>query len=104
MDVVLEDVVDQIGDVDPRPALRSWYVGLADALVDPTAIPMPHPRDDDDATNVARCVGHALATGDESIVGPALSLLWASQHLDNLRQLGAHLIQPAAEFSSKARP
>jgi hypothetical protein len=87
-------------DVD---ALHSWYFSLADALVDRTAIPPPHPRDDD-ATNVARCVRQALATGDDSIVGPAVSLLWASQHLDNLRELGAHLIQPAGEFSSNPRP
>jgi uncharacterized membrane protein YccC len=87
-------------DVD---ALHSWYFSLADALVDGTAIPPPHPRDDD-ATNVARCVRQALATGDDSIVGPAVSLLWASQHLDNLRELGAHLIQPAGEFSSNPRP
>jgi hypothetical protein len=85
-------------DVD---ALRSWYVGLADALVDRTAIPPPPPRDDDDGGQVVRCVRQALAAGDESIVGPVLSLLWASQHLDNLRQLEAQLIQPAAEFSSK---
>jgi uncharacterized membrane protein YccC len=88
-------------DVD---ALRSWYVSLADALVDRTAIPPPHPRPDHDGRQVVRCVGRALAVGDDSIVGPALSLLWASQHLDNLRQLGAHLIQPAIEFSSKGAP
>jgi hypothetical protein len=89
-------------DVD---ALRSWYISLADALADRTAIPPPQPRGDDDGTQVVRCVRQALAAGGDSIVGPALSLLWASQHLDNLRQLGVHLIQPAAEFSSEgARP
>jgi uncharacterized membrane protein YccC len=82
-------------------ALRSWYVSLADALVERTAIPPPHPGDDDDDRQVVQCVRQALAAGDDSMVGPALSLLWASQHLDNLRQLGAHLIQPAAEFSSR---
>ena len=35
------------------------------------------------------------------MVGPALSLLWAGEHLDNLWQLGADLIQAADEFSSK---
>jgi len=49
-------------------------------------------------------VRQAFATGDDSIVGPALSVLWAGQHLDNLWELGARLIQPAAAFSSKARP
>lgn len=42
-----------------------------------------------------------VPAGDDSIVGPALSLLWASQHLNNLRRLGVRLIQPAAKFSSK---
>jgi uncharacterized membrane protein YccC len=84
-------------DVD---ALRSWYVSLADALVERTAIPPPHPRDDDDDRQVVRCVRQALAAGDGAMVGSALTLVWASQHLDNLRQLGARLIQPAAELSS----
>jgi hypothetical protein len=30
------------------------------------------------------------------MVGPPVSLLWAGEHLDNLWQLGADLIQPAA--------
>jgi uncharacterized membrane protein YccC len=85
-------------DVD---ALRSWYVHLGDALLDRTATPPPEPADGDGGRQVARCVRQALAAGDDSIVGPALSLLWASQHLDYLRQLGADLIQPAAEFSGK---
>jgi uncharacterized membrane protein YccC len=85
-------------DVD---ALRSWYVRLADALVERAPIPPPHPGDDDEHRQVVRCVREALAAGDDSMVGPVLSLLWASQHLDNLRQLEARLVQPAAEFSSK---
>jgi hypothetical protein len=85
-------------DVD---AVRSWYISLADAIVDCTAAPPPHPRDGDEGRQVVRCAREALAAGDDSIVGPALSLLWASQHLDNLRRLGVRLIQPAAEFSSK---
>jgi uncharacterized membrane protein YccC len=84
-------------------ALRSWYVSLADALVERTAIPPPHPRDDDDDRQVVRCVRQALAAGDRSMVGPALSLLWAGQHLHSLRQLGPQLIQPAAEFSRSQR-
>jgi uncharacterized membrane protein YccC len=86
-------------------ALRSWYISLGDALADRTAISPPQPRGDDDGTQVVRCVRQALAAGDDSMVGPALSLLWASQHLDNLRQLSVRLIQPAAEFSSEgSRP
>jgi uncharacterized membrane protein YccC len=82
-------------DVD---ALRSWYVSLADALVERKAVPPPRPRDDDDGTQVVRCVRQALADGDGSMIGPALSLLWAGEHLDNLWELGADLIQPAADL------
>jgi uncharacterized membrane protein YccC len=87
-------------DVD---AVRSWYHSLADALVDRTPTPPLHPGGEDEAANLARCVRRALASGDESLVGPAISLLWAGQHLDNLRELGAHMVQPATEFSGKAR-
>jgi uncharacterized membrane protein YccC len=79
-------------------ALRSWYVSLADALVERKAVPPPRPRDDDERTQVVRCVRQALADGDGSMIGPALSLLWAGEHLDNLWQLGADLIQPAADL------
>ena len=34
-------------------------------------------------------------TEDGVMIGPALSLLWAGEHLDNLWQLGADLIEPA---------
>jgi len=52
------------------------------------------------AVSSSQCVRQALA-GDDSIVGPALNLLWVSRHLDNLWRLGVQLIQPAAELSSK---
>ena len=83
-------------DVD---ALHSWYVGLADALVAGTAIPRAQPRDDEAGTQVAQCVRKTLVGGGDSLAGPALSLLWASQHLDNLRRLGDRLIPPAAAVS-----
>ena len=54
---------------------------------------------DEDGTQVAQCVRQTLVGGGDSLAGPALSLLWASQHLDNLRRLGDRLIPPAAEVS-----
>ena len=78
--------------------LRSWYLSLADALADRAALPPPPPRDDN-GSGVARCARQALAAGNDSMVGPTVRLLWASQQLDNLRELGAHLIEPAAELT-----
>lgn len=80
-------------------ALRSWYVSLSAALGDRKAISPTRPRDDTDGAQVERCVSRAFATGDERVVGPALSLLWASQHLENLRQLGVQLSQATAGLS-----
>lgn len=79
-------------------ALRFWYLSLSAALVDRTAISQTHPRDEPDGVEVVRCVSRAFAAGDKTVVGPALSLLWASQHLDNLRQLGVQLTQATAEL------
>jgi uncharacterized membrane protein YccC len=93
----LDTCADALGaDVD---ALRSWYLGFSAALVDRPAIPLAQPRDDPDGDQVVRCVSRALAGGDEGVVEPALSLLWASQHLDNLRQLGTQLTHANAELS-----
>lgn len=93
----LDTCADALGvDVD---ALRSWYLSLSVALVDRTAISPTHPRDDPDGVQVVPCVSRAFSAGDERVVGPALSLLWASQHLDNLRQLGVQLTQATAELS-----
>jgi uncharacterized membrane protein YccC len=80
-------------------ALRSWYLDLADALVGRTTIPPPQPPGDRDGSQLARCVSRAFGARDASLVGPALGLLWASQHLDSLRRLGAELTQPTAELS-----
>jgi uncharacterized membrane protein YccC len=86
-------------DVD---AFHSWYLSLSAALVERTAISPTHPRNEPDGVEIVRCVSRAFAAGNEGITGPALSLLWANQHLDNLRQLGVHLTQPTAQLSRPA--
>jgi uncharacterized membrane protein YccC len=92
----LEECAAALGaDVD---ALRAWYFSLADALLERQAVPPPRPRDEEERTQLVRCVRQTLAAGDGSMIGPALSLLWAGEHLDNLWQLGADLIQPAADL------
>ncbi len=81
-------------------ALRSWCITLGDALVNATPVPPPHLRDAEGRRRVLRCVREALSRGDETRIRPALGLLWASQHLDNLARLESHLAQAAAEGSS----
>jgi uncharacterized membrane protein YccC len=72
-------------------ALHSWFVTLRDSLVHATAAPPPHIRNADDRTRLLECVREAVASGDKTKLRPALVLLWASQHLDNLWRLESHL-------------
>jgi uncharacterized membrane protein YccC len=79
-------------------AVRSWYVTLAASLADASEVPPPTERDADQRSRVLRCVRDAIASGDRSEVAPALTLLWAAQHLDILRRLEPRLGRYAASL------
>ncbi len=81
-------------------ALRSWYVTLGDALAHSTTVPPPHVRDAIGRRRLLECVRDAVAGDDKAMIRPALGLLWASQHLDTLWQLEAHLGRHAARTRS----
>ena len=81
-------------------AVRSWYVTLGDALVHHTSIPPPHIRDLSGRRRLLECVRDAVTGEDERMVGPALVLLWGSEHLDNLWRLESHLARHALSASS----
>ena len=82
-------------------AVRSWYVTLGDALAHSTAVPPPHARDTEGRRRLLECVHDAVAGRDKTKVGPALELLWASQHLDVLWQLEGHLARNAADVNGR---
>ena len=81
-------------------ALQSWYVTLAYALVNDQPVPPPHIRDAEGRSRLLACVRDAARGRDEQTVRAALVLLWASQHLDNLSRLEAHLGERAATARS----
>ena len=54
-------------------------------------VPPPHIRDDEGRSRLFACVRDAARSRDKATVHAALVLLWASQHLDNLWRLEAHL-------------
>jgi hypothetical protein len=56
-------------------------------------------RDADGKRRLLACVREAVAGIDETKRRPALVLLWASQHLDNLWRLEAYLGRHATEAS-----
>jgi len=82
-------------------ALRAWYVTLGESLVHGSPVPPPHVRDVEGRRRLFECVRDAVAGGDDAKRRPALVLLWASQHLDDLWGLEAHLGRHAAEASRR---
>jgi uncharacterized membrane protein YccC len=74
--------------------LHRWYTGLGEALVDGAGPPAQHEPDTRGRRRVLQCAHEAVTAEDHAQIAPALSLLWASQYLDNLWRLEAHLAQP----------
>ena len=79
----------------------SWYAALGEALGDAH---VPPPPDDDDRQRLTRVLNGAQESATNSESGPstALALLWAAEHLDNLRSLELQLVGPAGELAGEA--
>jgi uncharacterized membrane protein YccC len=78
--------------LDPElDALQSWYVTLGYALANGRFVPPPHIRDTEGRNRLLTCVRSAARGSDEAAIKGALVLLWASQHLDTLWRLEAHV-------------
>jgi uncharacterized membrane protein YccC len=101
-DVRLEDCARNLDR--EAGALHAWYVALGYALVNDRTVAPPHVRDTEGRRRLLACVRTAVRIGDERPEKAALVLLWASQHLDNLWRLEAHLADRAnaARVSSPA--
>jgi uncharacterized membrane protein YccC len=84
-------------------ALQSWYVTLGYALVNRRPVPPPHIRDTEGSGRLLACVREAARGRDEATVKAALVLLWASQHLDNLWRLEAHVGERANAARAASR-
>ena len=80
--------------------VRSWYAALGDALRD--ARTPPPTDDDDDPDRYLRVLSDARQTavgGAGTGASNTLALLWAAEHLDNLRALELQLVGPAGELA-----
>jgi uncharacterized membrane protein YccC len=84
-------------------ALHSWYVSFGYALVNDRAVPPPHIRDTEGRRRLLACVRESARDRDEATVKAALVLLWASQHLENLWRLEAHLAERANGIRATSR-
>jgi uncharacterized membrane protein YccC len=82
--------------------VRSWYTALGEALGDAQ---LPPPPDDDDRERRLRVLSGAretAATDGDAGINVALAEVWASQHLDKLRELELELVGPAGQFAGEA--
>jgi uncharacterized membrane protein YccC len=84
--------------VDPEvQALQRWYTTLGDALLRGRPPPPQDQADTRARRRVLDCARDAVSGGDDARIGAALTLLWASQHLENLWRLESHLARPAED-------
>jgi uncharacterized membrane protein YccC len=86
-------------------ALRRWYGGLGDALVEGHPPPDPDAPDDAGRRRLAEQVQRAAAAGDRTTMNLAIALLWAGEHLAVLERMERRLAPPATEaVSLRAHP
>ena len=76
--------------------MRSWYVTLGDSIVHATSIPSPQSPDPESRQRLLGRMRDSIVSGEAAAVNDALLALWASQHLEMLRELEVHLSQQAA--------
>ena len=76
-------------------ALQSWYGALGESFVHRSAPPPAQVRDAGEDKRLLECVRGSVA-GDPTKLRAALVLVWANQHLDNLRRLESHVGRAAA--------
>jgi uncharacterized membrane protein YccC len=72
-------------------AMHAWYVSLGRAIEENRAVAPPHLRDVEGRRRMLQCVRAAAQRGDRPTLHAALLLVWAAEHLENLRRLEAHV-------------
>jgi uncharacterized membrane protein YccC len=71
--------------------LRAWYVTLGDSIVNRTSLPPPEQPEQVARSGMLQCTRQAISSGQPTVARNALLMLWASEHLDMLWRLEAHL-------------
>ena len=90
--------------LDPEvDAMRAWFVAFGYAIADHGDATAPHVRDGD-GRRALFDYGRAAAAGDAPARRASVTLLWAVEHLDVLRQLESHLAARANAANVAAQP
>ncbi|HEY7147597.1 MAG TPA: hypothetical protein VH637_25400, partial [Streptosporangiaceae bacterium] len=78
---------------------------LGDAIADGTAVPRPQPPDPAGRRALLRYLRDASTAARPAGLHEALLVLWASQHLEMLRGMEAHLVDEAVRAATElSRP
>ena len=72
-------------------AMQAWYVSLGRALAEPRTVPPAHLPDTDGRRRLLDCIRSAARSRDKPALHAALLLLWAAEHLENLRRLETYI-------------
>jgi len=72
-------------------AMQAWYVSLGRALAELRTVPPAHLPDTDGRRRLLYCIRSAARSRDKPALHAALLLLWAAEHLENLRRLETYI-------------
>jgi len=72
-------------------AMQAWYVSLGRALAELRTVPPAHLPDTDGRRRLLYCIRNAARSRDKPALHAALLLLWAAEHLENLRRLETYI-------------
>jgi hypothetical protein len=76
-------------------------MALGEAVADGRPPPPAEDADPEGRLRIVRCARESGARGDMAGLRLAVGLLFAAQHLDNLRRLEFQLVGPAAELAGQ---
>ena len=82
-------------------AMQAWYVSLGRALAELRTVPHAHLPDTDGRRRLLDCIRGAARSPDKPTLHAALLLLWAAEHLENLRRLETYVATRANSLEAR---
>jgi uncharacterized membrane protein YccC len=77
--------------------MAAWYGGLAESLEGGGVVPEPLPEDEAAGDRLVDAAQRDLRSGDATVTGTAVRVLWTADHLDAARRLEEAVAGPARE-------
>ena len=104
----LSTIAGEAGGWDDVPALtheasalRSWFLGLAEAIRESAQAPPPEDPAGESSAEVLRYIDQAVETGDRERIRAAVGAALARDHLNSIRRFEPHLAGALNELSAE---